>query len=90
MLAGNKASDCLRPPLVDGLSPQCKALKYTYGQCKRNLIDMRKRFRGPVPVAYRKNAEEEHQLYSGIEHGSGQKAEQSDSSQESNAGTARR
>ena len=65
-MAGNKASDCLRPPLVDTLSPECKALKYTYGQCKRNLIDMRKRFRGPVPVSYRKNVEENHQLYSGI------------------------
>ena len=65
-MAGNKASDCLRPPLVDTLSPECKALKFTYGQCKRNLIDMRKRFRGPVPVSYRKNVEENHQLYSGI------------------------
>jgi hypothetical protein len=27
---------------------------------------MRKRFRGPVPVSYRKNVEQNHQLYSGI------------------------
>lgn len=66
-MKGNKASDCLRPPLVDTLSPECKALKYTYGTCKRNLIDMRKRFRGPVPMSYRKNVGETNQLYSGID-----------------------
>jgi cytochrome c oxidase assembly factor 5 len=62
---GNKASDCLRPPLADTLSPECKALKFTYGQCKRNLIDMRKRFRGPVPVHYRKGDGSD-MLYSGV------------------------
>lgn len=65
-MKGNKASDCLRQPLVDTLSPECKALKYTYGICKRNLIDMRKRFRGPVPVAYRSQMQEENPLYTGI------------------------
>jgi hypothetical protein len=66
VMKGNKASDCLRPPLVDTLSDECKALKYTYGVCKRNLVDMRKRFRGPVPVAYRSKEQEDNPLYTGI------------------------
>ena len=64
-MKGNKASDCLRLPFSETLSPECKALKYTYGQCKRNLVDMRKRFRGPVPVAYRSSGEGT-QMYTGL------------------------
>jgi hypothetical protein len=67
-MAGNKAGDCLRPPLVDTLSEECKQLKYTYGICKRNLIDMRKRFRGPMPAGYQSKRETPggQQLYAGI------------------------
>jgi hypothetical protein len=64
-MKGNKASDCLRLPLSETLEPECKALKYTYGICKRNLVDMRKRFRGPVPIAYR-SGEEGKQMYTAI------------------------
>jgi cytochrome c oxidase assembly factor 5 len=69
MQAGHSAADCLRPPLVDTLSKECQGIKYTYGVCKRNLIDMRKRFRGPIPVDYQGSATTEpaHQMYSGFE-----------------------
>ncbi|KAF2665730.1 hypothetical protein BT63DRAFT_482639 [Microthyrium microscopicum] len=68
VMKGNKPGDCLRPPLVDTLSDECRALKYTYGVCKRNLIDMRKRFRGPMPVTYKSKGEEPTQMYSSIGH----------------------
>lgn len=51
MVHRNKPADCLRPPLVDTLPTQCQQLKHGYGQCKRGMIDMRKRFRGNKPIA---------------------------------------
>lgn len=51
MLHRNTPSDCLRLPLSDTLPTQCLQLKHGYGQCKRGMIDMRKRFRGNKPVA---------------------------------------
>ncbi|KAI4215252.1 MAG: hypothetical protein LQ351_002151 [Letrouitia transgressa] len=53
----NKASDCLRPPLVDTLPYQCIQLKRGYGDCKRGMIDMRKRFRGNQSMAVGKEHE---------------------------------
>merc|ERR1712025_589368 len=53
MVQRNSASDCLREPLVDTLPLQCKQLKKGFGECKRGMVDMRKRFRGNMPVAYR-------------------------------------
>jgi len=50
MVQRNKASDCLRPPLVDTLPTKCQQLKKGYGDCKRGMVDMRKRFRGNKPV----------------------------------------
>jgi cytochrome c oxidase assembly factor 5 len=46
MVERHKASDCLRPPLVDTIPTKCQQLKKGYGQCKRGMVDMRKRFRG--------------------------------------------
>ncbi|KAI4760595.1 hypothetical protein E4T52_07473 [Aureobasidium sp. EXF-3400] len=51
MVQRHTAADCLRPPLVDTLPTRCQQLKKGYGECKRGLIDMRKRFRGNKPVA---------------------------------------
>lgn len=70
MVQRNKASDCLREPLVDGLPTKCQQLKKGYGDCKRGLVDMRKRFRGNMPVSYRalEGASEDgkgYQLYAG-------------------------
>ncbi|TAQ90507.1 hypothetical protein B7494_g1215 [Chlorociboria aeruginascens] len=57
MVHRNKASDCLRSPLVDQLPTKCQQLKKGYGECKRGMVDMRKRFRGNQPVAVSKEIE---------------------------------
>ena len=41
----------MRPPLVDTLPTRCQQLKKGYGECKRGMVDMRKRFRGNKPIA---------------------------------------
>jgi cytochrome c oxidase assembly factor 5 len=53
MVARNPASECLREPLVDTLPLQCRQLKKAFGECKRGMVDMRKRFRGNMPINYR-------------------------------------
>ncbi|PKS09174.1 hypothetical protein jhhlp_003788 [Lomentospora prolificans] len=70
MVHRNSAADCLRAPLSDTLPPKCLQLKRGFGECKRGLVDMRKRFRGNVPVSYQtiQKADEEgkgYQLYAG-------------------------
>lgn len=69
MIHRNKASDCLREPLSSTLPTKCQQLKKGYGECKRGLVDMRKRFRGNMPVTYRSvEASEQgkgYQLYAG-------------------------
>ncbi|RPA81911.1 hypothetical protein BJ508DRAFT_361531 [Ascobolus immersus RN42] len=71
MIQRNKPSDCLRPPLVDELPTRCQQLKKGYGQCKRGMVDMRKRFRGNMPVGMmgteqeKDFREEGYQLYAG-------------------------
>ncbi|KAI5796256.1 cytochrome c oxidase assembly protein PET191-domain-containing protein, partial [Peziza echinospora] len=47
----NKPGDCLRAPLFDTLPTRCQQLKKGYGDCKRGMVDMRKRFRGNYPIA---------------------------------------
>ncbi|KAF5003615.1 hypothetical protein FDECE_9848 [Fusarium decemcellulare] len=69
MVDRNSAADCLREPLVNTLPLKCRQLKKGFGECKRGMVDMRKRFRGNMPVAYRtmEQAEEGkgYQLYAG-------------------------
>ncbi|KAI1017927.1 hypothetical protein LB504_004151 [Fusarium proliferatum] len=69
MVERNSAADCLREPLVNTLPLKCRQLKKGFGECKRGMVDMRKRFRGNMPVAYRtmEQAEEGqgYQLYAG-------------------------
>lgn len=72
MVHRNKASDCLREPLVETLPLQCKQLKKGYGECKRGMVDMRKRFRGNTPVSYKalettesSGGDKGYQLYAG-------------------------
>lgn len=70
MIYRNKPSDCLRPPLIDTLPTKCQQLKAGYGQCKRGMVDMRKRFRGNQPIGMGKEVEEgeqnaSNQLYAG-------------------------
>ncbi|CAK4032947.1 related to PET191, involved in assembly of cytochrome oxidase [Lecanosticta acicola] len=47
----NPPSDCIRPPLKETLPTQCQQLLHGYGQCRRGMVDMRKRFRGNKPIA---------------------------------------
>ena len=70
MIERNKASDCLRPPLVDELPVKCQQLKKGLGDCRRGMLDMRKRFRGNWPVAAKGEIEmgsdqPSYQLYAG-------------------------
>lgn len=58
MIHRNAPADCLRPPLIDTMPLKCQQLKAGYGQCKRGMIDMRKRFRGNQPIAVSKESEE--------------------------------
>jgi len=43
--------ECLSPPLLETLPMQCQQLKRGFGQCKRGMVDMRKRFRGNQPIS---------------------------------------
>lgn len=52
MVHRNQASDCLREPLSETLPIKCLQLKKGFGDCKRGMVDMRKRFRGNTPVNY--------------------------------------
>ena len=70
MVDRNQPIDCLRPPLVDTLPMRCQQLKKGYGECKRGMVDMRKRFRGNKPIAVSQELEagggqEGGQLYGG-------------------------
>jgi cytochrome c oxidase assembly factor 5 len=69
MVQRNKASDCLREPLSSTLPTKCLQLKKGYGECRRGMVDMRKRFRGNQPVTYKNISKtddgEGYQLYAG-------------------------
>ena len=45
------AYECLTPPLVYTLPTQCQQLKRGFRDCKRGMVDMRKRFRGNQPIS---------------------------------------
>ena len=53
MVERRPASQCLRPPHRYELPEQCQQLQKGLGECKRGLIDMRKRFRGNRPIGLR-------------------------------------
>ena len=69
MVYRNSAADCLREPLASELPTKCQQLKKGYGDCKRGMVDMRKRFRGNMPVTYKTIESSEggqgYQLYAG-------------------------
>lgn len=72
MVYRNKPSDCLRSPLLESMPTQCQQLKKGFGECKRGMVDMRKRFRGNQPIAVSKeleggggSQEKAHMLYAG-------------------------
>ncbi|KAL6242664.1 hypothetical protein RBB50_010310 [Rhinocladiella similis] len=43
--------ECLSSPLLETLPEQCQQLKKGFGECRRGLVDMRKRFRGNAPIS---------------------------------------
>jgi len=51
MVERHSPGDCLRPPLKYTLPTQCQQLQKGYAECKKGLIDMRKRFRGNRPIS---------------------------------------
>jgi cytochrome c oxidase assembly factor 5 len=69
MIQRNKPSDCLRSPLIEEMPTKCQQLKKGLGECKRGMVDMRKRFRGNQPIAMSKEieggVEPSRQLYAG-------------------------
>ncbi|KAL2023552.1 hypothetical protein VTK56DRAFT_2160 [Thermocarpiscus australiensis] len=70
MVHRHTAAECLREPLADTLPLKCQQLKKGFGECRRGMIDMRKRFRGNQPVAFRNLEQadktgEGYQLYAG-------------------------
>ncbi|KAI1635844.1 cytochrome c oxidase assembly protein PET191-domain-containing protein [Biscogniauxia mediterranea] len=69
MVQRHTAAECLRSPLAETLPMKCQQLKKGFGECRRGMIDMRKRFRGNEPVTFRKlqtaDSGEGYQLYAG-------------------------
>ncbi|KAL1958682.1 hypothetical protein VTO42DRAFT_4025 [Malbranchea cinnamomea] len=50
MVQRHTPRECLSHPLVDDLPTRCQQLKKGLTDCKRGMVDMRKRFRGNQPV----------------------------------------
>lgn len=50
MIERHTPQECLAPPLRDTLPVQCQQLQRGFRDCKRGMVDMRKRFRGNQPV----------------------------------------
>ncbi|KAK3330907.1 cytochrome c oxidase assembly protein PET191-domain-containing protein [Apodospora peruviana] len=70
MVHRNSAADCLRPPLSDELPTKCQQLKKGFGDCRRGMLDMRKRFRGNQPATFSQiqateSSGDGYQLYAG-------------------------
>jgi cytochrome c oxidase assembly factor 5 len=64
------AAECLRSPLVEELPTRCQQLKKGFGECRRGMVDMRKRFRGNQPASFAQLLDAEksgegYQLYAG-------------------------
>ncbi|OQD74298.1 hypothetical protein PENDEC_c011G05772 [Penicillium decumbens] len=49
--------ECLASPLAEELPTKCQQLRKGFSECKRGMIDMRKRFRGNHPIAVSKEIE---------------------------------
>ncbi|KAK7756618.1 hypothetical protein SLS62_001455 [Diatrype stigma] len=69
MVYRHSAADCLRSPLSESLPTKCQQLKKGFGECRRGMIDMRKRFRGNQPITFKtletSDSGEGYQLYAG-------------------------
>ncbi|KKK25172.1 hypothetical protein P175DRAFT_0498407 [Aspergillus ochraceoroseus IBT 24754] len=69
MVQRHTPRECLTEPLVDELPMRCQQLRKGFSECKRGLIDMRKRFRGNAPLSMSKEVDGKsgtsQQLYAG-------------------------
>lgn len=50
MIQRHTPLECLSPPLKDDLPIECQQLQRGFRDCKRGMVDMRKRFRGNQPI----------------------------------------
>ncbi|KAJ1980838.1 Dephospho-CoA kinase (Dephosphocoenzyme A kinase) (COAE) [Dimargaris verticillata] len=47
-IQGHSVQDCLtKKELMESLPAECQALRLSFSECKRSMLDMRRRFRGP-------------------------------------------
>lgn len=51
MVQRHPARDCLREPLAETLPTKCRQLAKGLGECRRGMLDMRKRFRGNMAIS---------------------------------------
>lgn len=69
MVQRHTASECLRSPLAEQLPTRCQQLKKGFGECRRGMVDMRKRFRGNQAITVKQlestEAGQGYQLYAG-------------------------
>ncbi|KAI9372563.1 cytochrome c oxidase assembly protein PET191-domain-containing protein [Aspergillus egyptiacus] len=70
MVQRHTPRECLSQPHFDELPLKCQQLRKGFGECKRGLIDMRKRFRGNAPLQMVKEVDggksgSSQQLYAG-------------------------
>ncbi|KAJ5181080.1 Cytochrome c oxidase [Penicillium cf. griseofulvum] len=57
MVQRHSPRECLSSPLAEELPVKCQQLRKGFSECKRGLIDMRKRFRGNQPISVSRDAE---------------------------------
>ncbi|OJJ72508.1 hypothetical protein ASPBRDRAFT_42210 [Aspergillus brasiliensis CBS 101740] len=69
MVQRRSPRECLSEPYVDELPMRCQQLRKGFSECKRGLIDMRKRFRGNQPISVSTteggSSNQSQQLYAG-------------------------
>ncbi|KAJ5653242.1 Mitochondrial protein, partial [Penicillium lividum] len=69
MVQRHTPRECLSSPLAEELPTKCQQLKKGFSECKRGMIDMRKRFRGNHPISMGKEVDgqgkQSEQLYAG-------------------------
>ncbi|CAL5871780.1 uncharacterized protein PFLUO_LOCUS6033 [Penicillium psychrofluorescens] len=57
MVQRHTPRECLSSPLAEELPTKCQQLSRGLSECKRGMVDMRKRFRGNQPIALSKELE---------------------------------
>ncbi|KAI9930002.1 hypothetical protein ASPWEDRAFT_35256 [Aspergillus wentii DTO 134E9] len=70
MVQRHTPRECLSSPHAEELPMKCQQLRKGFSECKRGLIDMRKRFRGNQPLSLSKELDggkpkKSEQLYAG-------------------------